>query len=71
MTAKLKRQQIENGLDALLVKIVTEHKPEDLRTFRTALNVLTKAGYSLKNYHSIYEELKQDFEDYGLMPKIQ
>jgi len=69
MTTKLSRKQIENGLDALLLKIITERQVEDLERLRVGLYLLEKLGYPLKGYREIYEELRQDFEDYGLIPK--
>ena len=62
---KITRQQIENALDDKIVDIYVEPSMEKIERFGTAVRICIKGGYILRDYLTIYEELKKDFYSGG------
>ena len=63
MRQRPSRQQIETSLDCQIVAILVEPTEDNLEKLGTAIRVLSKMGYPLRQYESIYQELRDDYLD--------
>jgi len=62
MQFKPTRQQIEVGLDTLITDIFVEPSSKNLVKMHKALDMLEEAGYNLREYREMYQELKEDYD---------
>jgi hypothetical protein len=65
MVFKISRQQMEHGLDALIVQLAETKSLDDFRRFKSSLNIFEKLGYNVDKYRALYDEIKNEVEEYN------
>ncbi len=57
----VKKQTVERGLDAMIVRIMANPSERHFEIMKEALDEVTRQGYNVREYYEIHAELRQEY----------